>query len=271
MEAILAGMIEGVPSSIRGRLQLANDAARRMLRLDEPAIGRHYVETIRHPAIAELVAAALAGGAPDALQLSPPRDPSRTLDGAGAPVAPERAPAPCSCCTTSPNCGAPIKSGATSSRTSRTNCARRSPRSAATWRRCPRATRRRRRQRFLEIILATRCAWSGSSGSSAAGAARRRQEPLDRAVRHAKPYRAVAAISRRPSIARHQHIDDRPSARRPKRLRADRAKLPRRRCETSSQCQSTARHTVYTTITHRGERLVDGLHRHFDDVGTGNL
>jgi two-component system phosphate regulon sensor histidine kinase PhoR len=87
MEAILAGMIEGVIVVDRqGRMQLANDAARRMLRLDALAISRHYVETIRHPAIAELVAAALAGRLPDAIQLSPPRDESRTIMARAAPV-----------------------------------------------------------------------------------------------------------------------------------------------------------------------------------------
>jgi two-component system phosphate regulon sensor histidine kinase PhoR len=56
MEAILAGMIEGViVVDPHGRLQLANDAARRMLRLDNLSLGRHYVESIRHPAVAELV------------------------------------------------------------------------------------------------------------------------------------------------------------------------------------------------------------------------
>jgi two-component system phosphate regulon sensor histidine kinase PhoR len=80
MEAILAGMIEGVIAvDPQGKLQLANDAARQMLKLDELTLGRHYVETIRHPAIAELVASALAGRSPEALQLSPPRDPSRTI------------------------------------------------------------------------------------------------------------------------------------------------------------------------------------------------
>jgi two-component system phosphate regulon sensor histidine kinase PhoR len=87
MEAILTGMIEGViVVDPHGRLQLANDAARRMLRLDELALGRHYVETIRHPAIAELVATALAGRVPDGLQLSPPRDESRTIVARAAPV-----------------------------------------------------------------------------------------------------------------------------------------------------------------------------------------
>jgi two-component system phosphate regulon sensor histidine kinase PhoR len=88
MEAILAGMIEGViVVDPQGRLQLANDAARRMLKLDGLAVGHHYVETIRHPAIAELVAAALAGQRPAALQLSPPRDPSRTIMARAAPTA----------------------------------------------------------------------------------------------------------------------------------------------------------------------------------------
>jgi two-component system phosphate regulon sensor histidine kinase PhoR len=80
MAAILSGMVEGViVVDTQGRLQLVNDAARQMLKLDEPAIGRPYVETIRLPAIVELVAAVLAGRTPDALQFSPPRDPSRTI------------------------------------------------------------------------------------------------------------------------------------------------------------------------------------------------
>ena len=88
MEAILAGMIEGViVVDPHGRLQLANEAARRMLRLDDLPVGRHYLESIRHPAIAELVAAALSGRAPDALQLSPPRDPSRTIMARATPAA----------------------------------------------------------------------------------------------------------------------------------------------------------------------------------------
>jgi two-component system phosphate regulon sensor histidine kinase PhoR len=87
MGALLAGMIEGVIVVDReGRLRLANDAARRMLGHDDSAVGRHYVETIRHPAISALVAAALAGKTPDALQLSPPRDDSRTIMARAAPV-----------------------------------------------------------------------------------------------------------------------------------------------------------------------------------------
>ncbi len=80
MAAILGGMIEGViVVDAQGRLQLVNQAARQMLRLDELAIDRHYVETIRHPAINQLLGAALAGGTPESVQLSPPRDATRTI------------------------------------------------------------------------------------------------------------------------------------------------------------------------------------------------
>jgi two-component system phosphate regulon sensor histidine kinase PhoR len=80
MEAMLTGMIEGVMViDPRGRVQLVNQAAQRMLRLDDLALGRPYVETIRHPAIAELVAAALSDRVPDAL--------SRTIIARAAPIA----------------------------------------------------------------------------------------------------------------------------------------------------------------------------------------
>jgi two-component system, OmpR family, phosphate regulon sensor histidine kinase PhoR len=90
MAAILAGMVEGViVVDPQARLQLVNDAARQMLKLDEghAAIGRPYIEAIRLPAIAELVAGVLAGRAPAAVQLSPPRDPTRTIRAAAAPGA----------------------------------------------------------------------------------------------------------------------------------------------------------------------------------------
>src|SRR5438477_630221 len=65
MEAILAGMIEGViVVDSQARLQLVNAAARQMLKLDEVAIGRPYVETIRLPVIAEIVASVLFGRTP---------------------------------------------------------------------------------------------------------------------------------------------------------------------------------------------------------------
>jgi two-component system phosphate regulon sensor histidine kinase PhoR len=88
MEALLAGMVEGViVVDSQGRLQLVNRAAQHMLRLDSVAIGRPYVETIRLPAIAELVAAVLSGRAANPVQLSPPRDPSRTIMATAAPAA----------------------------------------------------------------------------------------------------------------------------------------------------------------------------------------
>jgi len=87
MEAILAGMVEGViVVDPQGRLQLANEAARRMLKIDDLTVGHRYVETIRHPAIAQLVGAALGGRTSEALQLSPPRDPSRTVMARAAPA-----------------------------------------------------------------------------------------------------------------------------------------------------------------------------------------
>jgi two-component system phosphate regulon sensor histidine kinase PhoR len=80
MQAILTGMVEGViVVDPQGRLELANDAAQRMLKLDNLSVGRPYVETIRHPAIAELVASALADRHPESVQLAPPRDASRTI------------------------------------------------------------------------------------------------------------------------------------------------------------------------------------------------
>lgn len=88
MESILAGMVEGViVVDPQARLQLVNVAARQMLKLDEVAIGRPYVETIRLPAIAELVAAVLVKRTPAPLQFSPPRDPSRTIMASAAPAA----------------------------------------------------------------------------------------------------------------------------------------------------------------------------------------
>jgi two-component system phosphate regulon sensor histidine kinase PhoR len=87
MEAILAGMIEGVVViDPQARLQLVNAAARQMLKLDNVALGRNYVETIRLPAIADLVASVLFGKQRNSLQFSPPRDPSRTIMATAAPA-----------------------------------------------------------------------------------------------------------------------------------------------------------------------------------------
>jgi two-component system phosphate regulon sensor histidine kinase PhoR len=88
MAAVLTGMIEGVlVVDPQGRVRLANNAAREMLRLDESAVGRHYVETIRHPAVTDLVGAALAGQTPSSVELAAPRDFSRMIMARSAPVA----------------------------------------------------------------------------------------------------------------------------------------------------------------------------------------
>jgi two-component system phosphate regulon sensor histidine kinase PhoR len=70
---------------------LLNDAARQMLRIGDLAMGRHYVETIRHPAVSDLVGAALDGRASESVQLSPPRDATRTIMARAAPSAPHGA------------------------------------------------------------------------------------------------------------------------------------------------------------------------------------
>jgi len=86
MEAILAGMIEGVlVVNEHGRLQLANEAARRMLRIDE-AVGRHYPEIVRQPAVARQIANALAGKATESVELTELRDSTATLIARTAPV-----------------------------------------------------------------------------------------------------------------------------------------------------------------------------------------
>jgi two-component system phosphate regulon sensor histidine kinase PhoR len=86
MEAILAGMIEGVlVVNEHGRLQLANDAARRMLRIDE-AVGRHYPEIVRQPAVARQIANALAGKPTESVELTELRDSAAILIARTAPV-----------------------------------------------------------------------------------------------------------------------------------------------------------------------------------------
>jgi two-component system phosphate regulon sensor histidine kinase PhoR len=87
MTAMLGSMAEGViVIDTAGTLQVVNDAARRMLDLDETAVGRHYLEATRHPAIRELLSAAVDGGAPAPGELVPPRQPGRTLVAYAAPV-----------------------------------------------------------------------------------------------------------------------------------------------------------------------------------------
>jgi two-component system, OmpR family, phosphate regulon sensor histidine kinase PhoR len=87
MTAILTGMIEGVVVvNEHGRVQLVNEAARRMLRIDSPFEGRHYLEIVRHPDIAGQIGAALAGTPREGLELSLPREPDAIFLARSAPV-----------------------------------------------------------------------------------------------------------------------------------------------------------------------------------------
>src|SRR5688572_30882072 len=87
MEAILSSMIEGVlVVDEQGRLQLVNDAARRILKLEKGSLNRSYVEAIRHPGIVDHIGRALAGQDTDGLELSVTRDTTRTLVARVTPV-----------------------------------------------------------------------------------------------------------------------------------------------------------------------------------------
>jgi signal transduction histidine kinase len=81
LAAILAGMHEGVlVVDADGRVQMVNRAVTTMLGLEgEAAIDRHYLESIRHPGIAGVLAEALTGTVPDLLEFQPARSPLRLV------------------------------------------------------------------------------------------------------------------------------------------------------------------------------------------------
>jgi two-component system, OmpR family, phosphate regulon sensor histidine kinase PhoR len=88
MEAILGGMIEGVlVVNEYGRLQLVNDAARRMLKLTGAPEGKHYLEIVRHPDVAAQLGYALNGEARDGRELTLPVAPGSTFIARSAPIA----------------------------------------------------------------------------------------------------------------------------------------------------------------------------------------
>ncbi len=87
MEAILGGMIEGVlVVNEQGRVQLVNTAARRMLRLQDGSEGRHYLEIVRQPDIAERLGATLRGDTTEGLELALPRESDRSIIARSAPI-----------------------------------------------------------------------------------------------------------------------------------------------------------------------------------------
>ena len=87
MHAILTSMVEGVlVCDGDGHLQLINDAARRMLRLDGDALGRSYVEALRQPEVVAPIGRILDGGGPLAVEFSTHRDVARDFVARLGPV-----------------------------------------------------------------------------------------------------------------------------------------------------------------------------------------
>ena len=88
MEAILNGMSEGVlVITPQGRLQFVNQAARRMLEVEDAPEGHHYLEIARHPDIGGEINAALHGLSGGGRELTLGGDSGTTFIARGAPVA----------------------------------------------------------------------------------------------------------------------------------------------------------------------------------------
>jgi two-component system phosphate regulon sensor histidine kinase PhoR len=86
-EAILTGMVEGVLVLDRqGRVQLVNRAAQEMLGVDAGAVGRRYLEVIRHPDISAQLTAALQGRDAEPHELPLGRDSARVFVARARPV-----------------------------------------------------------------------------------------------------------------------------------------------------------------------------------------
>ncbi len=80
MEAILSGMVEGVlVMDDQGVVQLANEAARRTLRVRDDPVGRRYVELVRHPDIEAQITRALRGDPSEAQELTIAQEPAQTI------------------------------------------------------------------------------------------------------------------------------------------------------------------------------------------------
>jgi two-component system phosphate regulon sensor histidine kinase PhoR len=88
MQAILAGMAEGVlVVDAEGRVQLVNEAARRMLRIEREAAGRHYLECVRHPSIVALLDAVKAARGSTTVDPSIVHEGARVFVARAAPIA----------------------------------------------------------------------------------------------------------------------------------------------------------------------------------------
>jgi two-component system phosphate regulon sensor histidine kinase PhoR len=87
LRAILSGMVEGViVLDGQGRLLLANQAARSMLRLDDSAAGRRYQEWMRQAELFGVLARALQGDHSAGVEFVLARDPSHTCVARASPT-----------------------------------------------------------------------------------------------------------------------------------------------------------------------------------------
>ena len=87
LEAILGGMVEGVIVLDRqGRLVMANEAARAMLKLDDGARGRRYQEWMRQPELFAQIVDALEGRSVPGVEFVLARDSSRTCVSRASPA-----------------------------------------------------------------------------------------------------------------------------------------------------------------------------------------
>ncbi len=90
-DAILYGMVEGVLLVNRdGKLVLTNPAVRAMLHLPGPSESMHYLEVVRHPAIATVMAAVLAEQPAAPVEIELDRDPKRRVMANVVPVSRQR-------------------------------------------------------------------------------------------------------------------------------------------------------------------------------------
>ena len=85
-DAILASMTEGVlVVDARGRVQMANDAVRRLLQIEDTPVDHHYVELIRHPEVAKQIGRALEAGGSSQTEITLSTEPVRVCLASAAP------------------------------------------------------------------------------------------------------------------------------------------------------------------------------------------